>query len=432
VSGIGMTAYDLAVNYGYQDITQLLIEKMNLIQPEVNMLDSDGNTALMRAVKAEDIDSVEAEIALGVDASIRDVHGDSPLTHAVYHDLESIISLLRQSGSERIATDIQNGDEQLVTAAESGAMGTILDLLDAGVSIETENSDGDTALTAAAGGHPGVLKVLAKLGANLSHRNNKGKTSYMIASEANRVAIIEALDEIRAPVDEHDDGDDLVAVDADIDELISAVLSGDISMVRQQLAAGVDVNCENDEGRTALIYALAALGRRDIGRREERDQEQILFMLIDAGVDPKKGSVPSLLIAAQMRKLHIVNALIRLGAEVDVKDDDSSMNSLMMAIVPSYEEQEVDEGASLAIIDAGADLSYARDDGLTAAHLAAGCGFLKTLDAIISRWPDCVNVQDGTLLLKANADKSIQNSEGETALDIALAERNQEAATALT
>jgi ankyrin repeat protein len=75
---------------------------------------------------------------------------------------------------------------------------------------------------------------------------------------------------------------------------------------------------------------------------------------------------------------------------------------------------------------------------------------LKTLDAIISRWPDCVNVQDGTgntplfeavmnnqlgaieLLLKANADKSIQNSEGETALDIALAERNQEAATALT
>jgi ankyrin repeat protein len=36
------------------------------------------------------------------------------------------------------------------------------------------------------------------------------------------------------------------------------------------------------------------------------------------------------------------------------------------------------------------------------------------------------------LLLKANSDKSIKNSEGETALDIALAEGNQGAATALT
>lgn len=455
-SGTGMTAYDLAVNYGYQDITQFLIEQMNLILPEVNRLDSDGNTALMRAVKAEDIDSVRAQITLGADVSIRDIHGDSPLTYAVCHDLESSISLLRESGSERIATDIQNGDEQLVTAAESGAMGTILDLLEAGVSIETENSDGDTALTAAAGGHPGVLKALAKLGANLNHRNNQEKTAYMIASEANRVAIISAHEEIGASVDEHDADDDLVDVDveveaeADVDELISAVLSGDISTVRQQLATGVDVNCENDEGRTALIYALAALGRSDVGRREARDQEQILFMLIDAGIDPNMGPIPPLLIAAQMRKPHIVNALIRLGAEVNVKDDDSSMNSLMMAIIPSHEDQEVDEGAALAIIDAGADLAYARDDGLTAAHLAAGCGFVKTLEAIISRLPDCVNVQDGTgntplfeavmnsqlgaieLLLKANADKSIQNSEGETALDIALAEGNQEATTALT
>lgn len=451
-SGTGMTAYDLAVNYGYQDITQFLIEQMNLVLPGVNRLDSDGNTALMRAVKAEDIDSVSTQITLGADGSIRDIHGDSPLTYAVCHDLESIISLLRESGSERIATDIQNGDEQLVAAAESGAMGTILDLLDAGVSIETENSDGDTALTAAAGGHPGVLKALAKLGANLNHRNNQEKTAYMIASEANRVAIISALEEIGASVDENDvdDDNDLVNVEADVDELISAVLSGDISTVRQQLAAGIDVNCENDEGRTALIYALAALGRNEIGRREKRDQEQILFMLIDAGVDPNIGPIPPLLIAAQMRKRHIVNALIRLGADVDVKDDDSSMNSLMMAIIPSHEDQEVDEGAALAIIDAGADLAYARDDGLTAAHLAAGCGFVKTLEAIISRLPDCVNVQDGTgntplfeavmnsqlgaieLLLKANADKSIQNSEGETALDIALAEGNQEATTALT
>jgi ankyrin repeat protein len=474
-SAVGATAYDLAVIYNHQDLIHLLIEEMNFKLPEVDKLDFDGNTALMRAVKAADVGAVKDAISREADAGIRDSKGYSPLTYAICHDLTDIVSLLRQSGAEHVNIEGNSADEQFVTAACRGAMGTLLDTLDAGVSLETENSDGDTAFTAA-GAHPGVLRALAKLGANLGHQNIQGKTAYMIAAAANRVVVMEALREIGAPMDEPAELDAFAAMQAmarkigsqggtdemdvapDGEELVSAVISCDTRMVRKQLSAGVDVNYENDEGRTALIFALAALGRSEIGRRAERDLEQIVSMLVAAGADPNIGPFPPLILAAMGGRLHIVNALIRSGADInasaDVPTDEdggtTTLNALMLTLSPTEDDSIVDESVSLALVDAGIDLSFVSEDGSMAIHYAANCGMLKTLTAIIHKLPESINALDGSgntpliaaassnqvgaieLLLRANADRTIRDSDGKTASDIALEEGNQEASVALS
>jgi serine/threonine-protein phosphatase 6 regulatory ankyrin repeat subunit B len=478
-TGVGTTAYDLAIIYDHQELIQLLINEMNLKLPEVDKLDVTGNTRLLRAVKSTDIGGVKDALAQGADAGIRDLKGDSPLTYGICHDLKDIVALLRQYGAERVSVEADSAEEQLVAAASRGAMGTVLDLLDANISIDSENPGGDTAFTAA-GAHPGVIRALAKLGADLGHQNSQGKTAYMIAAAAKRTVVMEALQEIGAPMDEPEELDAFAAVQAmvkkmgsqggadqaaddesdvvaDGEELLSAVISGDTATVRQQLAAGVDVNYENDEGRTALVFAIAAVGRSDVGRREGRDLEQIVSMLISAGADPNIGPFPPLILATMGGRVHTVNALIRSGADINATadvpvDEDggtANLNALMMALSPAEGDSDEYEKVALALIDAGIDLSYVSDDGSLAVHHAANLGMLKALSAIIHKLPEMVDARDGSgntpliaaasnnqvgaiqVLLRVNADRTIRDSEGKTALDIALAEGHQEAAVAL-
>jgi ankyrin repeat protein len=127
----------------------------------------------------------------------------------------------------------------------------------------------------------------------------------------------------------------------------------------------------------------------------------------------------------------------------------ASVNALMMALSPTEGDSDDYERVALALIDAGIDLSYVSDDGSLAVHHAANLGMLKALSAIIHKLPEMIDARDGSgntpliaaasnnqvgaiqLLLRANADRTIRDSEGKTALDVALAEGHQEAAAVL-
>lgn len=480
----GALAYDLAVIYGHNELAEILITQMNRVVPEVDKQDFAGDTALMRAVKQSDTKAVSDLLTRCADVSRRDLHGDTPLSYAVCRDLDEVVYLLRQAGAERLPGDGDGEDEQIVFAGAKGALGSILDLLDSGVSIDSTDAKGDTALTRAEP-HPGVVRVLAKMGADLSHRNQVGNTAYMIAAAATRTLMMQTLEEVGSPIDEPEEQDGLSQMhamlntlrskgssndsaesdaDADADgesdaeELLMASLMGDAVAVSSQIAAGVDVNYENDEGRTALMMALAGLGRGDMSRRSERDFEQIIDLLLVAGSDPNRGMMPPLILATLAGRLHIVNALIRSGADVnatanlptDEKDGTMLANALFVALSPNEHDSHLDERVGLALVRAGIDLSFTSDDGSLAVHCAAKAGMTKTLREILDRAPKQIDAQDNEgstplmlaaggnrldaigVLLERQADREIRNAKGRSAAEIAVVAGNQEATSALT
>lgn len=458
-------AYDLAVIYRHDELVDLLIAHMNQVVPALDRQADDGTTALMRATVAADVKTINDLLAAGADASRRDRQGESPLSYAVAHDLDEVVQALRSAGVERLPADKVIGPQSIVHAGSQGALGTILDLLDSGTPIDLTDDDGDTALTAAAV-HPGVVKVLAKRGAAVSHRNGEGKTAYMIAAASNRVRMVDTLKEVGSPIDEPeeleglaqmqamlnalktkevdsraDGGDSGSDVQADGDELLMACLSGDALTVSRQVAAGVDVNYVNDEGRTALAMAIQGLMQDEVSRRRERDFEQILDALLVAGADPRVGEFPYLVFAAMGKRLHLVNALIRAGASID-RNIGEGQTALFMSLLAPDAGRTADDRCALALLNAGADSSLRHESGAMPIHLAAASNYLGALQALLDRRPQDVDAKTNIgitplmmaateghaeavrLLLKFGADRALKDDEGLTAKEVAIKNGN--------
>jgi len=466
-NSFNVLAYDLAVIYAHDELIDLLIAHMNQVVPAVDRQADDGTTTLMRATMAADVKTIKDLLAAGADASRRDRQGESPLSYAVAHDLDEVVQALRSAGVEKLPGDKVVGPQSIVHAGSQGALGTILDLLDSGAPIDVTDADGDTALTAAAV-HPGVVKALAKRGADLSHRNGKGQTAYMIAAASNRVRMVETLKEVGSPIDEPEelegltqmqatlnalrakassgdagesDGDSNVEVDGD--ELLMACLTGDALTVTKQIAAGVDVNYENDEGRTALAMAIQGLMQDEVSRRRERGFEQSLDALLVAGADPRVGEFPYLVFAAMGKRLHLVNALIRAGASVD-RTIGEGQTALFMSLLAPDAGRTADDRCALALLNAGADSSLRHESGAMPVHLAAASNYLGALQTLLDRRPQDVDAKTNIgitplmmaateghaeavrLLLRYGADRTLKDDEGLTAKDVAIKNRNED------
>lgn len=455
-------AYDLAVMYGHDDLIDLLIKYMNQVVPAVDKQADDGTTALMRATMAADVKTIKGLLAAGADASRRDRRGESPLSYAVTRDLIEVVQALRAAGVENLPGNKMTGPQSIVYAGSQGALGTILDLLDTGTPIDLTDDDGNTALTAASF-HPEVVRVLAKRGADLGHRNNEGKTAYMIAVASNRIRMMQVLQETGSPVDGSEDLEDLIQMraisnaktpdddteeiddDADVgtdgDFFLTACLEGDAWIVSRQIAAGVDVNYRDEECRTPLMMAVAGLGRGGMSRQHERDFEQVIDSLLAAGADPNRGLMSALILAATTGRLHLVNAMLRAGADVDavteLPTNEEGKTALATALFVSMSSNEntvtVDERVSLSLLEAGPDLSFSGNDGSMAVHWAAKSGLSKALSKILDLAPAMIDAADKNgetplmlaaatahvdainLLLKRGARLEIKNAKGETA-----------------
>ena len=461
-------AYDLAAIYGHDELAKILITHMNRVVPDVDRQDSEGNTALMGAVKAADTKAITDLLARGADTTRRDLRGDSPLSHAMTRDLDEAVRLLRSAGAERLPGGTVGGSAPIVTASRQGALGTILDLLDSGVTIDATDDKGETALTVA-DVHPGVVKALAKRGADLSHRNHDGNTAYMIAAASNRTLVMRALEEVGSPVDEPANLDVLAQMQAlliaqrtndssvgsedsdsksdvvcelDGEKLLKASLMGDAVGVANQIAAGADINYQNDEGRTALARAISGLTQGNPSRLVERNFEQIVDSLLLAGADPAVGRFPCLVFAAMTKRLHLVNALVRAGADVNRTTEDG-LTALFVSLFAPDAGQPPDDRCALALLKAGADPSLRHESGSMPIHLAAASNYLGALQELLELRPQDVNertnvgitplmraaaeghVDAVNLLLKFGADRTLKDDEGLTAKEFAMKNRNE-------
>lgn len=175
-----------------------------------------------------------------------------------------------------------------------------------------------------------------------------------------------------------------------------AAQNGQSEKVRQAIEAGVEIDsADRTDGMTALHLA-AHDGRK-----------HIVSLLIDnkATIDIRdnQGHTP-LLMAAYNGHTEVIKILHQSGAEIDARDSQGNTPLIHASSGPYQDAVEylIESGADINAIDSG--------EGFTPLMTAAALG----------------EVQVVQVLLKHNADKSIKDGDGDTAMSHAMNSKNAE------
>ena len=191
--------------------------------------------------------------------------------------------------------------------------------------------------------------------------------------------------------------------------LMWAARKGSVEGVAQLLGLGASVWVTDNEGGTALTWALQS---GDTKEAEERCAA-IVKALLEAHADPKhrlgKSGLTILMLAAQMGRKSIVEALVchqKVKDTIDFTDEEGNSALLLAA-----EAKHADVVSSL--LQAGADMEHANDQAFTALMAAAKSGHKNTLMALLGE--------------KYKADTEAVNPFGDTALSLAALNERPEA-----
>eukprot|EP00455_Lapot_gusevi_P019345 TRINITY_DN2072_c0_g1_i7.p1 TRINITY_DN2072_c0_g1~~TRINITY_DN2072_c0_g1_i7.p1 ORF type:complete len:191 (+),score=22.80 TRINITY_DN2072_c0_g1_i7:70-642(+) len=158
--------------------------------------DHVGNTALHCAIRALHAEAVLLLIQLAVPVNTPDMHGRTPLMQASQYGHELIIRILLQNHADPLSTDPE-GNTALFWAAKHGKQAAIRVLLlspNVMVHINHRNGAGQTALhKAVESGHVGSVQALLEAGASLAVRDAQGWTPLEWAKQRQFVSLVELL-----------------------------------------------------------------------------------------------------------------------------------------------------------------------------------------------------------------------------------------------
>ena len=238
------------------------------------------------------------------------------------------------------------GDAPLFDAVEAGDAGAVERLLADGVSVQTAEIDGTTALHWAA--HHDRLQIAGLLldaGAAVDATNRYGVTPLALASVNGGTPMIARLLEAGAdPNLPNPEGET---------PLMTAARTGNAGVIETLLAHGADVDAvEAWRGQTALMWATA------------QNQLTAVEALLGAGADPNarsgRGFTP-VLFAAREGHVDVLEPLVTAGADVDDALPANGMSALALAVYNAQYD------FAKALLDLGADPDAA-GNGWTALH----------------------------------------------------------------
>ena len=318
----------------------------------VNKLDcEEEDTALICAVRKENIDLVRLLLANGADVNVTNHWGDTALMWAIEVENVELVQLLLDNGADVNARE-KNGVTALLLAANEEKTEMVKFLLANGADVNVADDNGMTALmwTVEAGNEEFVQFLLANgADVNALHVDEKtgaGQTALMVAVDNGFTDMARLLLENGADVN--------AAVPNGVTALFGAAAKGDTVLVRTLLANGADVNVADKNGMTALMWAVA---RRNAG---------LALVLLENGVDVNaetKNGCTALMWATKEEKTEIVQLLLENGADVNVADK-NEMTALMWAVVKNSVELVE------TLLANGADVNLVSENGEAALDIA--------------------------------------------------------------
>lgn len=401
---------------------------------DVNAANRMGETALMWAVRTRRRKLVALLLAAGADPNLRTCDapncvrlregacvererapGQSALIWATAVAVDAYARMLLSHGADPNLAD-DWGQTPLLWAALEGNLAVARLLLAAGAAVNQADDIGRTPLLAAAyGGHAALVSLLRRAGADTTHRLHREFGGLTLVHAAALSNDEETLSVAAA-------GADLNACDSElVTPLTAAIAEGHSRTARALIALGADVDARG--GRAAATPLWAANWHRD-----DDYAERWLEDLLAAGADPNVTGLfeePPLLQAVGARRIKIALRLIDAGANLLATDRRGTTVLMQAAACSSVPLVQL-------LLDRGLDANAARPDGRTALMFTAN----PTVIRLLVRFGADVNAQTETgetalmfrrdhhleavqTLLDLGADPSLQNSSGQTVIDIA-------------
>lgn len=259
----------------------------------VSVAGAAGDSPLIKAVKAGDIQAVRALIKSGADVNATSGDGSTPLLWAAHGSRADIArALLAAKATVDAANDF--GVTPLLHAARVGDAAMVDLLLKGGASPSRAHTEGETPLMAAArSGNLAATRLLIARGVDVNAAESFQKTTaLMYAAAEGHADVVDLL--IEAGADPNKQGH-ITALDkrhnADhptggFTALMLAARNGDEATVRRLAARGANLNLKNGDNATATMIAIW------------NDRFDIARTLIELGADVKDDS---LYFAVEMR-----------------------------------------------------------------------------------------------------------------------------------
>uniref|UniRef100_A0A2R5LDL0 Poly [ADP-ribose] polymerase n=2 Tax=Ornithodoros turicata TaxID=34597 RepID=A0A2R5LDL0_9ACAR len=389
-----LTPLHIAADKSHFDVIDLLIKHGG----KVNALDGLGQTALHRCSRDGNVQACRLLLSYGVDPTIVSLEGYTAAQVAN----EAAQKILHEP--HRGSADMEY---QLLEAAKAGDLEVVKKLVAANSDIvNCRDVDGrqSTPLHFAAGyNRVSVVEHLLQQGADVHAKDKGGLVPLHNACSYGHYEVADLLVRHGASVNVSDLWK--------FTPLHEATAKGKYDIVKLLLKHGADPNKKNRDGHTAL----------DLVKEGDQDVADLLrgdAALLDAA---KKGNL-----ARVMKLLTPENINCR---------DSQGRNSTPLHLAAGYNNFEVAE----LLLENGADVNAQDKGGLIPLHNASSYGHLD-IAALLIKYNTVVNATDRwgftplheaaqkgrtqlcALLLAHGADSAMKNHEGQTPLDIALAE----------
>ena len=356
--------------------------------------DNDFNyTPLLLAVLNNHVELVKRYLARGDDPDALDIDRETALSLAIENEYHEIVRILRTHGAQRRDYPGLTDEQNMLQAAQDGALGTILKLRDAGVSLNVEDGEGNTPLMRATrAGHLGVVRSLYHLGADIDHRNPSGASATSIANELDDRNLIATMKEF-------------VAEDAIPEEMrglplaglydMGGMMFGRLSHPFKENPPYGDSSEEETNDVPSLVEKLKML-------RELIENAHVAERLGEQGVEK------------------IESMIAQLGARPDVPEEDhKKIDELIEAlrqITLSQLADEVDDDADESLVEIEEEMS---DD-----HFEESGNEDEDEDAVVDadlldavRYGDSRRIRQ---LIRNGTDVNATNSDGVSALSFAM------------
>jgi uncharacterized protein len=397
---------------------------------DVNAAQPDGTTALHWAVHQDDVDAVDLLLKAGANVKATNREGATPLYLACENGNAVIAGKLLKAGADPNATVLLHGETPLMVASRSGKMDVVKLLLDHGAGVNQKETLRETTalMWAAEQNHDDVIKLLVEHGADVSVQSKKaeakkqygvvykvkegssagGTTALVLAAREGAIESVKALLDAKADPNQTT-GDKSSA-------LLVAIQNGHYDVATYLVQHGADVNLANEKGWNPLYLAVK---HRNIETgtipvpHAEQAMDFIKLILDRGGVNVnarlsanteirngqratwlnEAGATPFLR-AALCGDIEVMKLLLAHGADPKIDTEDHT-TPLMAAAGVGFSDgfihdrsvEETIEAMKL-ILDLGADINAANEQGLTALHGAAHKAALAEIQLLVDRGAD--------------------------------------------
>ncbi|XP_059139280.1 serine/threonine-protein phosphatase 6 regulatory ankyrin repeat subunit A-like [Physella acuta] len=412
-----------AVSCSHIEIVELLVSS----GADVNCIDEDGSTLLIKAVQSKQMEIVNFLIEKKVNIDQADDSQSTALHYACRSNNLEIVKLLVNAGAK-----FEGYNNESYTLFSDACKVSNIDMMKlliyAGSNINCVDKYQRTPLINSIKDHSIILKnsiiernfattqFLLEHGADISMVDIDGMTALMWAAKTNNEQVFDLLLDLKPEVN---------CVDLkQMTALAYAVMNSNVQMVAKLIQAGADVNITFSH--RVKCYNICMCGTEENVICESlctptivavlSSDSELLHLLIQHGAILDMGKYFELMIALEHRNVEMSIALLKYGADANMRDTKKTptltiaikqaiggyiFHTPLVSSKSHYGIQNWRDKIKLvaeSFLNNGANVSTTDNEGNTCLHAAAELGDVDVLELFVAH----------------KADVNVQNAKGET------------------